>query len=89
MFTLTEQQEAIGDTDPKDFTEFNPQNIEAKRDECEELCMKIETCTFYQYHYITEPPLLAANNCLYVKNETAAIIGSAEVPQPKIKGTND
>ena len=63
--------------------------VEANKAECEQACLKIETCTFYQYHYITSPPLLAATNCLYVRNSTSTITGSDEVPPKKIKGTDD
>ena len=78
MFELSADQE-ITDADPKDFSEYDPQNkantgeemidkVDSNKAECELACMKIETCTFYQYHYITSPPLLAATNCLYVRN---------------------
>lgn len=37
-------------------------------DECHGLCMKIETCTFYQYMQITFPERLAVKECKYVMN---------------------
>ena len=63
--------------------------VQSNQDECELACLKIEDCTFYQYHYITSPPLLAATNCLYVKNTTSLISGSDVVPTKKIQGTDD
>ena len=89
MLTLTEAQE-IANIDPQDFTEFGPEMSEGlTREQCEGNCMKVDDCTFYQYHYITDPPLLATKECMWVKNTTAPIIGTETVPPPKIVGTND
>ena len=87
MLTLTEK-EKISNVNPKDFSPYGGKTVlGVTREECETQCMKISACSFYQYHIVTDPPLLATKDCLYNVNATSTIIGSSEYPKGQF--TND